>query len=56
MKLNLATLRDTLGYQIALLGAVALLASLLLTQASQLTHADIAAAEARDLQVSLSQV
>ena len=56
MKLNLATLRDTLGYQIALLGAVALLASLLLTQASQLTHADIAAAEARDLQVSLAQV
>lgn len=56
MKLKLSELRDTLGYQIALLGLVALLASLLLTQASALTRADIAAAEARDLQVSLAQV
>ncbi|OYY74873.1 MAG: electron transport complex subunit RsxG [Gammaproteobacteria bacterium 28-57-27] len=56
MKLKISELRDTLGYQIALLGVVALLASLLLTQASILTRADIAAAEARDLQVSLAQV
>jgi electron transport complex protein RnfG len=56
MKIRLNALRDTLGYQIALLGLVALLASLLLTQASALTHNAIAAAESRDLQTSLAQV
>ncbi|MFZ5579870.1 MAG: RnfABCDGE type electron transport complex subunit G [Pseudomonadota bacterium] len=56
MSLNLQRLHDTLGYQVALLGAVALIASLLLTQANRLTGAEIAAAEARDLQVSLAQV
>ncbi|MEW6765221.1 MAG: electron transport complex subunit RsxG [Pseudomonadota bacterium] len=54
--MKLESLRGNLIYQVALLGVVALLASTLLSQADQLTGADIAAAEARDLQVSLAQV
>ena len=54
--MNLDTLRDKLGYQGALLAAAALLTSAALAFASRATGPAIAAAEARDLQQSLSQV
>ncbi len=54
--MNIEALRGRLGYQVALLGGVVLLATTLLSQAHHLTAASIAAAEARDLQASLAQV
>jgi electron transport complex protein RnfG len=54
--MNLAGLRDRVGYQAALLGVVALAASAALGLANQQTRAPIAAAQARDLQDSLRQV
>lgn len=54
--MNLAEVRNTVGYQAGLLGVVALLASAALAVANHYTHAPIAAAEAADLQASLSQV
>ncbi|MBK6744714.1 MAG: RnfABCDGE type electron transport complex subunit G [Hydrogenophilales bacterium] len=54
--MNLDALRDKLGYQGALLGIAALLTSTALALASKATGPDIAAAEARDLQQSLTQV
>lgn len=54
--MNLETLRGKLGYQGALLAAAALITSAALALASQATGPAIKAAEARDLQQSLSQV
>lgn len=54
--MSLAALRERIGYQAALLGGVALAASLALALAHQHTRAPIAAAEARDLEASLGQV
>lgn len=54
--MNLEQLRGRLGYQGALLGVAALLTSAALALASKATGPDIAAAEARDLQQSLTQV
>lgn len=54
--MNIAALRSRIGYQAALLGAVALLASAALEIAHRQTRVPIAAAEARDLQDSLAQV
>ncbi len=54
--MNLDTLRGKLGYQGALLAAAALITSAALAFASRATGPAIAAAEARDLQQSLSQV
>jgi electron transport complex protein RnfG len=54
--MNLETLRGKLGYQGALLATAALLTSAALALASRATGPEIAAAEARDLQQSLSQV
>ena len=56
MKHVLATLRDRLAYQGLSLGVMALLASAALVFAVAGTRDRIAAAEARDLQTSLSQV
>ena len=56
MKHVLATLRDRLAYQGLSLGVMALLASAALVFAVAGTRDRIAAAEARDLQISLSQV
>lgn len=53
---SLAAIREKLAYQPVLLGTVALIASLSLAIAASATHEPIAAAEARDLQDSLSQV
>jgi electron transport complex protein RnfG len=53
---KLAELRDRVGYQAGLLGAVALAASAALGLANQQTREPIAAAQARDLQESLRQV
>jgi electron transport complex protein RnfG len=53
---KLAQLRDRVGYQAGLLGAVALAASAALAIANQHTREPIAAAEARDLEDSLRQV
>jgi electron transport complex protein RnfG len=49
-------MRNTVGYQAGLLGVVALVASAALALANHYTHDAIAAAEAADLQASLSQV
>ncbi|WP_281985329.1 electron transport complex subunit RsxG [Azonexus hydrophilus] len=54
--MNLDTLRDKLGYQPLLLGIVALLASGALAVVSDATAPAIAAAEAKDLRNSLSDV
>lgn len=54
--MNLETLRGKLGYQGALLAVAALITSAALALASRATGPAIAAAEARDLQQSLSQV
>ena len=54
--MNLETLRGKLGYQGALLAVAALLTSAALAFASRATGPAIAAAEARDLKLSLSQV
>lgn len=54
--MNLDTLRDKLGYQPLLLGIVALLASGALAVVSSTTAPAIAAAEAKDLRDSLSDV
>lgn len=54
--MNLDTLRDKLGYQPLLLGIVALLASGALAVVSDATAPAIAAAEAKDLRDSLSDV
>jgi len=54
--MNIASWRERVGYQAALLGVVALAASAALGLANQQTQAPIAAAEARDLQDSLRQV
>ncbi len=54
--MKLLGMRDTVGYQAGSLGAVALVASVALALANHHTHAPIAAAEAQDLQSSLSQV
>ena len=54
--MKFAALRSTVGYQAGLLGVVALVASAALALANHYTAAAIAAAEAADLQASLSQV
>ncbi len=54
--MNLDTLRDKLAYQPILLGTIALLASGALAAVSNLTGPAIAAAEAKDLRDSLSEV
>lgn len=54
--MNLDKLRDKLGYQGALLATAALITSAALAFASRITGPAIAAAEAHDLQQSLSQV
>jgi electron transport complex protein RnfG len=54
--MNLASLRNKLGYQGALLALTVLITSAALAVASRATGPAIAAAEARDLQQSLSQV
>ncbi len=54
--MKLDTLRDQLGYQGALLAVAALITTAALAVAAQATGPAIAAAEARDLQQSLSQV
>ena len=54
--MNLESLRDKLGYQGALLAVAALITSAALALASRATGPAIAAAEAHDLQQSLSQV
>ena len=54
--MNLDTLREKLGYHGILLGLVGLGASAALATADHFTHADIAAAEIRDIQASLKQV
>ncbi len=54
--MTLETLRGKLGYQGALLAVAALITSAALALASRATGPAIAAAEARDLQQSLSQV
>ncbi len=56
MKLAIAGLRDRLAYQGVSLGVIALVASAALAFAVSGTRERIAAAEARDLQASLSQV
>ena len=54
--MKLDTLRERLPYQPVLLGCVALLAGAALSWANQATHAQIALAEARDMQATLAQV
>ncbi len=54
--MNFDTLRDKLAYQPILLGTIALLASGALAAVSNLTGPAIAAAEAKDLRDSLSEV
>ncbi|WP_306603998.1 electron transport complex subunit RsxG [Azonexus sp.] len=54
--MNLDTLREKIGYQPLLLGVVALLASAALAVVSDATSPAIAAAEAKDLRDSLSEV
>ena len=54
--MNLDAIREKIGYQPILLGTFALLASGALAWASSATHAAIAAAEAKDLRDSLSEV
>jgi electron transport complex protein RnfG len=54
--MKLSALRDSLAYQAGLLGMVTLVASGALALANHHTQAAIAAAEARDLELSLSQV
>ncbi|HNM80644.1 MAG TPA: electron transporter RnfG, partial [Rhodocyclaceae bacterium] len=54
--LDLEAIREKIGYQPALLGVFALLASGALAWASGATGAAIAAAEAKDLRDSLSEV
>lgn len=54
--MNLATIREKLGYQPVLLGIVALAASGALAWAAGATGEAIAAAEAKDLRDSLSEV
>lgn len=54
--MNLARLRDRLGYQGTLLGVVVLFTSAALALAARVTGPEIAAAEARDLRQSLTRV
>ena len=54
--MNLENIREKLGYQPLLLGAVALLASAALAWASEATRSAIVAAEAKDLRDSLAEV
>ena len=54
--MNLDAIRDKIGYQPLLLGAIALLASAALALASSATSGAIAAAEAKDLRDSLAEV
>lgn len=54
--MNLEAIREKIGYQPLLLGAIALLASAALAMASSATSGAIAAAEAKDLRDSLSEV
>lgn len=54
--MNLEAIREKIGYQPVLLGAIALLASGALALASGATSGAIAAAEAKDLRDSLSEV
>lgn len=54
--MSLEALRERLSYQGLLLGTVALVCVAALAVAARLTHEDIAAAEARDLERSLAQV
>lgn len=54
--MNLERLRGKLYYQAALLGGVALVTTAALALADKATSADIAAAQARDMQQSLIQV
>lgn len=54
--MSLDSIRDKLGYQPFLLGIVALAASAALAFANTATRDHIAAAEARDMQMSLAQV
>lgn len=54
--MNLEQLRGKLFYQAALLGGVALITTAALALADRATSADIAAAQARDMQQSLIQV
>ena len=54
--MNLEAIREKIGYQPLLLGAIALLASGALALASSATGDAIAAAEAKDLRDSLSEV
>ena len=54
--MNLEQLRGKLFYQAALLGGVALITTAALALADRATSADIAAAQARDMQQSLVQV
>jgi len=54
--MNLEQVREKLGYQPLLLGAVALLASAALALASEATRDAIAAAEAKDMRDSLAEL
>ena len=54
--MNLDAIREKIGYQPVLLGSIALLASAALALASSATGEAIAAAEAKDLRDSLSEV
>lgn len=54
--MNVTSLLDRIEYQAALLGGIALVASLALGTANRHTRAPIQAAEERDLQASLGQV
>lgn len=54
--MNLEAIREKIGYQPVLLGAIALLASAALAWASNATGDAIAAAEAKDLRDSLAEV
>ena len=54
--MNLDAIREKIGYQPVLLGAIALLASAALALSSSATSEAIAAAEAKDLRDSLSEV
>jgi electron transport complex protein RnfG len=54
--MNLEQLRGKLFYQVALLGGVALVTTAALALANKVTSSSIAAAQARDMQQSLTQV
>ncbi len=54
--MNFEQLRGKLFYQVALLGGIALITTAALALANRATASDIAAAQARDMQQSLTQV